>query len=234
MLTITWDMAALTRAVDAWAQRAADAVPDATRRALGGWVAATWEASGQGLPLPGMTRRVRVRPFTAQVDPTADGVRVHIPVDLAAHVEGGTPAWDMKPGLTHGPKSRVGRSGARYNIIPFRHRAETVPDAVLWALVQGLRHQGTEGARTSLNAPWAGLRHPEQGHTWRTGLYSGMRLARGGLTTWRTVSERSPAAAWWYPARPGTPWAEPVWQWVADAVTAAWLAAWEEQVFRHD
>jgi len=39
----------------------------------------------------------------------------------ADQIENGLPAYDMKPQLLHGPKSRPTKDGARYNIIPFRH-----------------------------------------------------------------------------------------------------------------
>lgn len=231
MLTLTTDLTSVTQAIAALRARMQHPIPTAVRHQAGQAIAATWEATAQGLRLPGMTRSVREPAARATVEVTSDGVRVTMPADVVAKVEGGTPAWNMKPGLLHGPKSRVGRTtGLRYNIIPFRHRAEDIPDAALWAALQGIRYVGSEGMRTSLNAPWL-LTNQLRGYTWRTGRYTGLRLTAGGAMTFRTVSERSPAASWWYPPRPGTPWAEPVWQWVAEAVTAWWIRAWEEAVF---
>ena len=227
MLTCHADTRELARLAADLRARAAHPVPVDARHQAGSMVAAVWEASSHGVPLPGLVRPIH-HPVTATVTTTETGVVIAIPPDDARAVEGGTRAWDMKPGLTHGPKSRVGRHGSRYTIIPFQHRAADVPSAAVWALLFNARYVDPH-RQTSANAP-AVL----GSYTWRTGQFSGIRLGRTGPVTFRTVSTRSPAASWWYPARPGQPWADPVWAYVADAVTSVWVRAWEEAVFGGD
>lgn len=48
---------------------------------------------------------------------------------LAAEIENGRPARDLKKMLDTSMKVRVSRTGLRYLIIPFRHNADTVPQA---------------------------------------------------------------------------------------------------------
>lgn len=228
MLSLTVDWGALDTTVDAWVTHAADPLDPAVRQGLGGMVAATWEATGGGLVLPGMTRAVHQPQVPVHVQADGDGVTVAIPEAVADQVEGGEAAWDMKPGLLHGPKSRVGRQG-RYNRIPLRHQAASIPSGAALAAVMGQRFIDTV-RQTSHNAPWL-VTNALAGYTWKTGRYTGLMATTAGPITIRTVSARSPAASWWYPARAGTPWADPVWRYVERAVTDAWITAWEVNTF---
>lgn len=95
----------------------------------GAFVRDTWKQAVSGRdPLPGMTKRVNDDAYAKSIQ-TAEsfGIMQVIvsPVgyaDQAERIENGTPAYDMKPFLLNGPKSRPTKDGmGRYNIIPFRH-----------------------------------------------------------------------------------------------------------------
>lgn len=186
-------------------------------------VGAVWAQVLTGAAAPPLTRAIH-RPDlveTIQVgsEPAAGVVRGET-ADLVT----GKPAWDMKPGLLHGPKSRPLRRGGRYNIIPMRHDPETVPTPVVLDLVM-------HGVAADEVGPRRQKYTPVGAYLWKTGLYSRMRIGGGaghpsGPVTFRTVSTRSPAASWWYPARPGVPLLEAIWQAAAPAVRAIYLARW--------
>ncbi len=221
MLTLAhsgWDGlhdAVTRRFPDHWA-------PDA-HAAAGTVVGAVWAQMLTGAVGPPLTRPIH-RPDlvdTLQVRPTADAAVV---TGDMADIVTGKPAWDMKPGLLHGPKSRPMRRGGRYNIIPMRHDPETVPTPVVLDLVM-------HGVAAAEVGPQRQKYTPVGAYLWKTGLYSRMRIGGGnghpsGPVTFRTVSTRSPAASWWYPARPGVPLLEAIWQAAAPSVRAIYLARW--------
>ncbi len=192
-------------------------------------LANTWEGAAYGLKLPGMTRAVRDPQYAASIDYRQHGL-------LAAEVGSDDPirdaraqdyveSWDMKPRLLGGPKARKtvdrpNHPAHRFNIIPIRHRAETVSQEALWALINNVRNfQPRDVPRLAKFTP-AGV------YVHRAALEAGIRMGRSGPVTFRTVSERSPAASWWYPARPANPIAQAVWDLLADEAEAALIAAW--------
>lgn len=193
-------------------------------------LANTWEGAASGVRLPGMTRTVHDPRYAASIDYRQAGqlegtVGSSDPL-LDARAQEAAPGWDMKPGLLHGPKSRTtrpkrGQAVHRFNIIPIRHRAETVSHEALLALIQNVAHfvPREPMPRMAKITPLGVYVH-------QAALEAGIRLGRNGPVTFRTVSDRSPAAAWWYPARLANPIADAVWNLLADAVTDDLLAAW--------
>lgn len=130
------------------------------------------------------------------------------------------PARDMKPGLLSGPHAQMGAHG-RYNVIPMRHRAEDLSSDAVMALVQNLRNfRSLTGLRSKLT--------PVGPYTWTTGHESGIRMGRSGPVTFRTVSDRSPAASWWYPALPENPILDAVWAMVREDVGDMVFRSWVE------
>lgn len=87
----------------------------------------TWQRAVSGERLPGMAKPVNDDQYLAALA-TGQALQMIGPLhgavvclyDGAARVEEGVPAFDMKPGLLHGPSARQGTHG-RYNVIPFRH-----------------------------------------------------------------------------------------------------------------
>lgn len=51
-------------------------------------------------------------------------------------LEGGFAAFDMKPGMLKGPRSRAAKGGGRYNIIPFKHSPSATPTTMGQAIQQ--------------------------------------------------------------------------------------------------
>lgn len=241
MLTIDhsgWD--ALTRWAD---QRTQSSWPAHAHAEAAHVVSAVWQAALTGTVFPPMTQPVH-RPDVADtvtVHATESGATIQADPQALASATGERPPRDLKPALLHGPKSRVGKTtGLRYNIIPFRHRAETVPTAVMTSLVQTGTFQGLLGQRSKILAGGrdilafhaaSGILQVVSHYTWRTGLYAGMRMGATGPVTFRTVSERSPAGSWWIPARPGIPLLEAVWRAAQDDVQWVYVVAWWEGLF---
>lgn len=127
MLRIDIDMSGITKVAqdNAAAQLAVQqAVMDA-----GVFVRDTWVAAVSGTVLPGMSRGVQDEAYAKSIQMfTADSTFLEVGVAVvdyahAEDIEHGLPAYDMKPGLLNGPKSRPTKDGrGRYNIVPFRHR----------------------------------------------------------------------------------------------------------------
>lgn len=91
----------------------------------------TWIQAVSGRKLPGMTRSINDDKYAKALN---TGQSIQLPqmfhavvmpynyAESAEQVEKGIPAYDMKPNLLNGPKSRVTKDGkGRYNIVPFRH-----------------------------------------------------------------------------------------------------------------
>jgi hypothetical protein len=96
-----------------------------------------WRSAVSGSVLPGMHRAVNDDKYAAALN-TGDSIRlpaafqaIVLPVGYADgvnRVEEGYPAYDMKPGLLNGPKSRPLKDGSgRYNTVPFRHYTPASP-----------------------------------------------------------------------------------------------------------
>lgn len=90
-----------------------------------------WRSAVSGNVLPGMSRAVNDDKYAAALN-TGDSIRLPaafhalvMPVgysDGVDKIEKAQPAYDMKPGLLNGPKSRPIKDGSgRYNTVPFRH-----------------------------------------------------------------------------------------------------------------
>jgi hypothetical protein len=99
----------------------------------GAFVRDTWVGAVSGGTLPGMKKTVDDRNYADAIklsNESSGGVfSFVVRVDgypRAEDIERGLPAYDMKPFLLNGPKSRPTKDGnGRYNIIPFRHMTPT-------------------------------------------------------------------------------------------------------------
>lgn len=193
-------------------------------------LANTWEGVAYGLTLPGMTRAVHDPVYAASIGYRQQGL---LAVDVTssdpvrdARAQAYAAPWDMKPRLLGGPKARKtvarpGRPSHRFNIIPMRHPAEQVSTEALWALVQTLRRFDPQ------DVPRLAKFTPVGVYVHRAALEAGIRLGSSGPVTFRTVSEGSAPASWWYPARAANPIADSVWTLFEATVTADLRAAWE-------
>lgn len=202
-------------------------------------LANTWEAVAGGVAIPGLTRAVHDPAYAASITARQLG---QLAVEVGstdprrdARAQAYAAPWDMKPGLLGGPharttRARAGQPAHRYNVIPFAHAAEQVSTAALWALVQN--HPRFDPADVPRRAQFT----PVGVYVHQTAPEAGIRWGRTGPVTFRTVSDRSPAASWWYPSRPANPIAASVWSLWADAVTADVVAAWQTALggSRHD
>ena len=114
----------------------------------------TWASAVSGERLHGMEETVDDATYLAAIqnedalvypldgDPLAGHIRVQ--GDVADKVERGRPAWDMKPGLLNGPKSKVGKRGQRYNRIPLGFNN----------LKPGAKQPGMSGGMMVGDSPW--------------------------------------------------------------------------------
>lgn len=101
---------------------------DGQVKAAAEWVRSIWVAAvSGGIILPGMTEEVDDPEYARSLG-LASALRstgkweytITAKYDNAQRVEGGFSAYDMKPMLLHGPHARIGKDGARWNVIPFR------------------------------------------------------------------------------------------------------------------
>jgi hypothetical protein len=89
-----------------------------------------WVSAVQGTKLPGMTRAVHDDAYAKSLQ-TGESMSFPAPLyglvmsvgyeEGVDRIEQGYGAFDMKPGLLKGPRSKVGADGRRYNTVPFRH-----------------------------------------------------------------------------------------------------------------
>lgn len=228
MLTVeVTGLDALQKQVARWI---ADPLPPTAHVAAAGIVATVWQGVASGAVIAPMTRpfvsaelagSIAVQPSDTQAIVTASGP---MPTEPKA-------AWDMKKGLINGPHAKIGKHG-RYNRIPMRPKSADVPDAAMTAIVMQGINQTVQGLQLTKLTP-AGA------YTWKSGSAMGLRIGMHpdhpvGPVTFRTVSERSPAASWWYPPRPGIPLLDAVWNGSRDGVTAVYTLAWVERMTAHD
>lgn len=208
-------------------------------------------AALSGTVFPGMTGSVNKPEWQSHLTYNEIGlfyfeVVVTAPSELDT-LEKGKPAYDMKPGLLAGPRHRVGENGP-YNIVPFRHQAAQLPEAVaqLASQLTLSRIVGTyveirsdDGARVIRNryawgsntgsveehsppkVSWTGYRHKASVHS---NLY---KFPGESLVTFRTVSAKSDPLSWWHPAKAANPVTESVWSFMQPMVEAHIAAAWE-------
>ena len=134
----------------------------------------------------------------------------------ATDLEHGSPAWDMKPGLLKGPKSRVNKKGQRYNVIPFRHgtSAKYSPNSLFRPmpmdihqaakkLKDGERLTGTTARRPALVHRFVKENGEVTDYQHKSGRYENMvknvEEGQEKYTTFRVVSENSDPNSWWHP-----------------------------------
>lgn len=218
-------------------------LPVEAHEAAGAVVQQVWQAAATGTVLPPMAKPYTNAKLAASVRVETSAEGATISADASEMPEAGHVAYDMKPGLTHGPKSRIGKHG-RYNIIPMRHDAASLPSSVVSQMVNGGTVTSLEGIRSKIlngGAPvmtyhaGSGTFQVVSHYTWQTGLYTGMRMGMhkdypAGPVTFRTVSERSPAASWWYPAKPGIPLLDAVQQASQPLLADLYQQWWEARI----
>lgn len=229
-------------ALHAWAHALQAPWPAEAHAEAGAVVQQIWQQAATGTVLRPMTHAIQNAALADSVQVTVDpdGATVHADASFMPTDKG---PLDMKPGLLHGPKSRMGRHG-RYNIIPLRHDAASLPHHIASQLVQGEAVTSLEGMRSKIlngGAPVLAF-HAASGtfqvvshYTWQTGLYTGMTLGMhkdypSGPVTFRTVSERSAPASWWYPAKPGQPLTAAVVQASLPLVQTVYTQWWEARL----
>lgn len=143
---------------------------------------------------------------------------------IARDLEYGKGPWDMKPMLLGGPKSRIGKNGNRYNIIPFRHGVSSaksgsnanfkpMPKDIyaearkLKASVRAGNKMAWGGRLTGTEDRYAPGKNPTTGYKHKNGRYEGMvriekeyaRATQSKYLTFRVVSTQSDPQAWWHP-----------------------------------
>ena len=96
------------------------------------FVLKTWVNIAQGNDLSSKPQGVS---FTGSIDYANSikiksisplGKEIFSDSDIGAKLEEGAKAYDMKPALVGGPKSRVNKAGDRYNIIPLRQKVKAL------------------------------------------------------------------------------------------------------------
>ncbi len=114
----------------------------------GTFIRDTWVQAVSGNKLEGMTKVVNDDAYAKSIKvlrESMSGDSLSIIVgpfnyERAQDIEQGLPAYDMKPFLLNGPKSRPTKDGkGRYNIVPFRHDVPRSGDGGFSAI--GLRMQ---------------------------------------------------------------------------------------------
>lgn len=192
-----------------------------------------WVGFASGLKMPGTPRVINSRAGgyrdSIQIKNTGLLARsVFSDSKVHKYIEDGHGAIDLKPGMLAGKKSRESKSGGRYNIIPFRHKASEVRERLgmfdvgvrFLNFIKGMRKSpGTktrvpipagEGKRSKLvNTLIAGAKP----YTWKAGALDGLvridqstGLAKSGAyMTFRVVSSKSDPSSWIVPPVPGIP-----------------------------
>lgn len=167
----------------------------------GTFIRDVWVDAVSGTKLPGMTKAVNDDQYARSIRTMREtnGSSFSVLVgpfgyDNAQHIEEGTPAYDMKPGLLNGPKSRALKDGGgRYNIVPFRHMTPTNANAGASAIhlrmqmPKNIYKQAKQLARSILNPttgkvdwnqslriPGLGEVNPNSGYQRKTNQYDGM------------------------------------------------------------
>ncbi len=223
MLTWTYSgLDTIQKTVTHWA----DPLPSAAHQEAGAVVQTVWQAVATGAVIPPLDVPYVNWGLAASVTVQEDGEGATVTAD-AAQMPKGAPSWNMKPMLLGGPKARHGAHSI-YNIIPMRTAAAQVPSAVLGEIVLHSVNQAIGGPRRTKQTPVGA-------YTWTHGLYQGMRIGMHpdlpvGPVTFRTVSSNSPAASWWYPAKPALPLLEAVWTGAAGLVARVYAGAWEDRL----
>lgn len=152
--------------------------------------------------------------------PTPYSAVVETDYRYAADIENGRPPRDLKMMLNTSMKVRVSKTGMRYLIIPFRHNANTVPQAAKSMSLStitghGRRLSGTGAWSLKTQAPatvrqrsynWGdrlsgdGVAKNQQGMV-RMNTATGAGKKSSAYLTFRVMSEKS--KGWIIPAQPG-------------------------------
>ncbi|MFX4302983.1 hypothetical protein ACOJUR_12125 [Alicyclobacillus tolerans] len=213
------------------------------------------KASLNGTVIPGMTSAVKRSDLAGSVQRSDLGLfefSVEAPSDIVS-IENGKPPYDMKPGMINGPRSRPLNDGTgRYNIIPFKHNLDDLPDAVaemastltLSKIIgqfmdeeNKLRNIYSWGTDTGDTSKWMPVEtKPQIGGM--TGPYmhkaskgSNMyRFKDNNFITFRTVSSHSSPDSWWHPGTPSNPVMQSVEDYVRPHVEAHIVSAWIEEL----
>jgi hypothetical protein len=146
--------------------------------------------------------------------------RVVATKQIARDLEDGKGPWDMKPMLLNGPKSRIGKKGNRYNIIPFRHDTSDnfSPNSNFRPMPQDIYQQARKlkasvrqgkGMKWGERLPATGTpgQNPTTGYQHKADVYEGMariaksyeKAAQSKHLTFRVVSANSDPQSWWHP-----------------------------------
>ena len=139
---------------------------------------------------------------------------------IARDLEYGKGPWDMKPMLLGGPKARISKSGARYNIIPFRHgtSANYAPNSNFNTMPKTIYAKARElkaTVKTATGIAYGGRlkSHFGTGINLATGyehkapIHEGMvrvektyaAATQSKYLTFRIVSDNSDPMSWWHP-----------------------------------
>lgn len=211
-------------------------------QAVGSFVSGTWQIAALGEKLPGMTRNVNWKEYSDSISYRTDRLAVEIQGDSfkTDSIQSDSQTRDMKPGLLSGPSARTTSRGVRYNIIPFHHNPNNLSQGAINALANDLRGFNTKiGMRSKIvngqtqmsNNQYVqsgGLRVPANHYTWTTGPESRIRNSGNGPVTFRTVSDKSDPASWWYPGIEANPIVEAVWNMCKNDVEETIIQVWWE------
>lgn len=212
------------------------------------FVQSVWSAAALGHTLPGMTHPVNDQKYAESIsdasaleypwsgDPFAGRV-IALDGARADRYEHGYAAFDMKPGLLHGPNAKPTKDGGMYNVVPFVHagpgaytgqKGRALPSEV-YALASALHTRQRVklpgelsgwGMRAKL--PVGGMR---AAYSWKASPYESMvRVHRDQHTTmltFRAVSDNSDPDSWWHPGMDPNPVAESVKNYCEPLVIAA-------------
>lgn len=119
--------------------------------------------------------------------------------------EQGHEAYDMKPGLLGSDKAKTSKDGSRYMFVHMEHgspmqtHTRKLPDDI-WQRAKKMKM----GDRLSDSKYFT---TNVKGYSSKSGIYEGMRRSfpkgqqgnRNAFETFRTVSSKSDASAWWHP-----------------------------------
>ncbi len=207
-----------------------------------------------GVVIPGMTKSIHDEQAARGVERHDLGLlefSVTAP-DMVSQYERGKDPWDMKPDLINGPRSRPLKDGkGRYNIIPFKHNEDELPQAVAdmssgLSLSSVIGHYIDGEGKTRNRYEWGSntgdtseftpiVTKPQIGgmerpYTHKASVHSNMYKFSNGLVTFRAVSSRSHQASWWHPAEPENPIMKSVEDVVTPLIEARLNAAWREEL----
>lgn len=153
-------------------------------------------------------------------------------------VERGITSFDMKKGLLTKRRTLKDGTSQRYNIIPFRHGTTKVTGSNFPPInprrdtspVESLKHLKRANlipSRTKVSAFPIPVRHPKsRAQVAVKNIYKGIkkyggggRGMTGGIFTFRTVTDKSPANSWVHPGITGRKFSKQVAKWAINNVS---------------